>query len=241
MKDLSLILKVIKKKHVMLSWFDIFEFLFQVNHFGSFVRFFFSLPAATDHISARMVLTTLDSAVHWATSSPCGPVHINCPFREPLENSPSKWMTSCLKGLDFWMSSTEPFTKYIKVQSAHTYDDGCGQMSEILNLIRGTNKGILLIGAIHSEDEMWAVLLLVKHLQWPVVADILSGLRLRKLLISFPEIGDDLLFVDHLDHALLSDSVRSWINFDLIIQVCVHDPPLSLSLLLLPQVLNLPL
>ncbi|CAN6675731.1 unnamed protein product [Malus baccata var. baccata] len=191
----------------------------QVNHFGSFVRFFFSLPAATDHISARMVLTTLDSAVHWATSSPCGPVHINCPFREPLENSPSKWMTSCLKGLDFWMSSTEPFTKYIKVQSAHTYDDGCGQMSDILNLIRGTNKGILLIGAIHSEDEMWAVLLLVKHLQWPVVADILSGLRLRKLLTSFPEIGDDLLFVDHLDHALLSDSMSSWINFDLIIQI----------------------
>ncbi|KAM0961461.1 hypothetical protein ACFX2J_020652 [Malus domestica] len=191
----------------------------QVNHFGSFVRFFFSLPAATDHISARMVLTTLDSAVHWATSSPCGPVHINCPFREPLENSPSKWMTSCLKGLDFWMSSTEPFTKYIKLQSAHTYDDGCGQMSEILNLIRGTNKGILLIGAIHSEDEMWAVLLLVKHLQWPVVADILSGLRLRKLLTSFPEIGDDLLFVDHLDHALLSDSMSSWINFDLIIQI----------------------
>ncbi|XP_050132794.1 protein PHYLLO, chloroplastic isoform X2 [Malus sylvestris] len=140
-------------------------------------------------------------------------------IREPLENSPSKWMTSCLKGLDFWMSSTEPFTKYIKLQSAHTYDDGCGQMSEILNLIRGTNKGILLIGAIHSEDEMWAVLLLVKHLQWPVVADILSGLRLRKLLTSFPEIGDDLLFVDHLDHALLSDSMSSWINFDLIIQI----------------------
>ncbi|CAL8994804.1 unnamed protein product [Prunus brigantina] len=191
----------------------------QVNHFGSFVRFFFSLPAPTDHIPARMVLTTLDSAVHWATSSPYGPVHINCPFREPLENSPSKWMLSCLKGLDFWMSSAEPFTRYIQVQHVHAYDDGCGQMSEIMNVIKGTNKGLLLIGAIHSEDEMWAVLLLAKHLQWPVVADILSGLRLRKLLTAFPEIEDDLLFVDHLDHALLSDSVRSGINLDVIIQI----------------------
>ncbi|KAJ6357007.1 hypothetical protein OIU78_004991 [Salix suchowensis] len=45
----------------------------QVNHFGSFVRFTFSLPAPTDNIPARMVLTTIDSAVHWATSLPFGP------------------------------------------------------------------------------------------------------------------------------------------------------------------------
>ncbi|XP_050372499.1 protein PHYLLO, chloroplastic isoform X2 [Argentina anserina] len=191
----------------------------QVNHFGSFVRFFFSLPAPTDQISARMVLTTLDSAVHWATSSPCGPAHINCAFREPLENSPRKWMLSCLKGLNLWMSNSEPFTKYIQVQQAHVSNDGCGGMSEILNLIKESNKGLLLIGAIHSEDEMWAAFLLAKHLQWPVTADILSGLRLRKFLTSFPEVDNDLLFIDHLDHALLSDSVRNEINIDVIIQI----------------------
>ncbi|KAI8026761.1 Protein disulfide isomerase-like 5-1 [Camellia lanceoleosa] len=42
----------------------------QVNHFGPFVRFFYGLPAPTDSILARMVLTTLDSAVYWATSLP---------------------------------------------------------------------------------------------------------------------------------------------------------------------------
>lgn len=86
----------------------------QVNHFGSYVRFFFNLPAPTDGITARMVLTTVDSAVYLATSSPYGPVHINCPFREPLENSPHNWKKSCLDGLDFWISSTQPFTKYIQ-------------------------------------------------------------------------------------------------------------------------------
>nr|XP_011462964.1 PREDICTED: protein PHYLLO, chloroplastic isoform X1 [Fragaria vesca subsp. vesca] len=191
----------------------------QVNHFGSFVRFFFSLPAPTDQISARMVLTTLDSAVHWATSSPCGPAHINCAFREPLENSPRKWMPSCLKGLNLWMSNSEPFTKYIQVQHAHVSNNGCGGMSEVLNAIKGTNKGLLLIGAIHSEDEMWGVLLLAKHLQWPVIADILSGLRLRKLLTTFPEVDNDLFFIDHLDHALLSESVSNGINIDVIIQI----------------------
>ncbi|KAH9707756.1 protein PHYLLO [Citrus sinensis] len=192
----------------------------KVNHFGSFVRFFFSLPAPTDQIPARMILTTLDAAVHWATSSPYGPVHINCPFREPLDNSPKHWMSSCLKGLDIWTSSIEPFTKYIQVQHSHacksyTY----GQMAEVLELVQGVNKGLLLVGAVHNEDEIWAVLHLARHIRWPVVADILSGLRLRKLLASFLETEQNILFLDHLDHALLSESVKDWIQFDVIIQV----------------------
>ncbi|XP_026381047.1 protein PHYLLO, chloroplastic-like isoform X1 [Papaver somniferum] len=185
----------------------------QVNHFGSFVRYFFNLPPPTDDIPARMVLTTLDSAVHWATHAPYGPVHINCAFREPLENTPKQWRLSCLQGLDLWKSSTEPFTKYIEMHHS------CIQMDEVVNLIQCANKGLLIIGALQTENEMWEALLLAKHLSWPIVADILSGLRFRKVLTSFPEIDEKLLFIDHLDHALLSDSVRSWAHADMIIQI----------------------
>ncbi|MCL7043110.1 hypothetical protein MKW94_015470 [Papaver nudicaule] len=187
----------------------------QVNHFGSFVRYFFNLPPPTDDIPARMVLTTLDSAVHWATHAPYGPVHINCAFREPLENTPKEWRLSSLKGLDNWKSNTEPFTKYIEMHHSHP----CIQMDEVVNLIQCANKGILIIGALQTENEMWEALLLAKHLSWPIVADILSGLRFRKVLTSFPEIDEKLLFIDHLDHVLLSDSVRSWAHADMIIQI----------------------
>ncbi|XP_061353236.1 protein PHYLLO, chloroplastic isoform X2 [Gastrolobium bilobum] len=191
----------------------------QVNHFGSFVRFFFNLPPPTDQIPAKIVLTTLDSAVHRATSSPCGPVHINCPYREPLESSPRKWLSSCLKGLDFWMTNAEPFTKYIHMGLSNTCKSASGEMIEVLNLIIRAKNSLLLFGAIHTEDEMWAALLLAKHLQWPVVADILSGLRLRKLLTSFPDIERNFTFVDNLDHALLSDSVKAWLEIDVVIQI----------------------
>lgn len=183
------------------------------------MRFFFNLPAPTDQIPAKIVLTTLDSAVHRATSSPCGPVHINCPFREPLESSPLRWLSSCLKGLDFWMTSAEPFTKYIHMRLSHPCINAPGEMIEVLNLIPRANNSLLLLGAIHTEDEMWAALLLAKHLQWPVVADILSGLRLRKLLTSLPDIERNFIFVDNLDHALLSDSVKGWLKIDVVIQV----------------------
>lgn len=92
-------------------------------------------------------------------------------------------------------------------------------MAEVVNLVQGFDKGLLLLGAIHCEDDIWAALLLAKHLQWPVVADVLSGLRLRRLLTSFHEFEDNILFVDHLDHALIANSIKSWIEVDGIVQV----------------------
>ncbi|KAE8667675.1 Menaquinone biosynthesis protein, putative isoform 2 [Hibiscus syriacus] len=126
-----------------------------------------------------MVLTSLDSVLHWATSPPIGPVHHS----------------------------------YLCNNGTH------GQMEEVLENIQSVNKGLLLVGAISTEDERWAVLHVAKYLQWPVVADILSGIRLRKLLSSSPEVEENIVFVDYLDHALLSDFVRNLVRFDVIVQI----------------------
>ncbi|KAI3744252.1 hypothetical protein L1987_57329 [Smallanthus sonchifolius] len=187
----------------------------QVNHYGSFVRHFFSLPAPTDIISTRMVLTTVDSAVYHATSSPSGPVHINCSFREPLENTPQEWSKSCLKGLEFWVSSGQPFTTYIHSHSSFAHSN----FADVLGIIQGAKQGLLLIGAVFKEDDICAALLLAKHLKWAVIADILSGLRLRKYRSSLSRSHEGILFVDHLDHSLLSDEVKQWIKPDVIVQI----------------------
>ncbi|CAN6447201.1 unnamed protein product [Victoria cruziana] len=193
-----------------------------VNHFGSFVRYFFSFPPPDDHILAKIVLTTIDSAVHHATVSPCGPVHINCPFREPLDNAYEKWDPSCLVGLNLWTSKTNPFTKYISFTHASVFSyegDISGQVMEVLDLINGAAQGLLVVGGIHSEDDIWAVLLLAQHLCWPVVPDILSGLRLRKVLTSIIDSEKKFVFIDHLDHALLSESVRAYLKPDVVLQI----------------------
>lgn len=172
-----------------------------------------------------MVLTTIDSAAYRATQVPFGPVHINCPFREPLDDHPKEWASTCLSGLDLWTSNTEPFTKYIKLDSFPARHEDNYDVTEVLHVIQNAKKGLLLIGAIHTEGEIWAALHLAKHLFWPVAADILSGLRLRRVLSSFPEIDDQFLFIDHLDHALLSDSVKNWAQPDVVLQVCLRGIP----------------
>ncbi|XP_068641777.1 protein PHYLLO, chloroplastic isoform X3 [Aristolochia californica] len=191
----------------------------QVNHFGSFVRHFFSLPPPTDQIPARMVLTTVGSAVHIASQAPRGPVHINCSFREPLESTTKEWSFSCLKGLELWMSGSGPFTTYIRMKHSRLFENIQGQLADVTEIIQSAKKGLLLIGSIQTEDEIWAVLSLAKHLLWPVVADILSGLRLRKILKFFPHMEKKVLFIDHLDHALLSEKVRLWADPDIVLQV----------------------
>ncbi|WOK95438.1 protein PHYLLO, chloroplastic isoform X2 [Canna indica] len=188
----------------------------QVNHFGKFVRFF-SLPAATDQVPVRMVLTTIDSAVHYATQVLCGPVHINCPFREPLDDSPKEWKIECLKGLDSWLSKDEPYTKYIKMQHLFTSSHYNGQVAEVVEVIQRAERGLLLIGAVRNEDEIFAASVLVTHLSWPVICDITSGLRLRRVLTPFSE--TESLFIDHMDHALLSDSVKNWAQPDVVVQI----------------------
>lgn len=174
----------------------------------------FNLPPPTDEIPARMVLTTVDSAVYIATHPAQGPVHINCPFREPLEDYPREWTVKCLKGLDNWISNQTPFSKYYNIQHFSV----CGQINEVFKIVQDAERGILVIGGLHSEDEIWAALLLAKQLLWPVVTDILSGLRMRKFHGSFSDM-DNLLFVDHLDHMLISDSARVWVEPDAVLQV----------------------
>ncbi|XP_025816542.1 protein PHYLLO, chloroplastic isoform X5 [Panicum hallii] len=191
----------------------------QVNHFGTFVRYFFNLPPPSDQIHARMVLTTLDSAAYYAMQVPQGPVHLNCAFREPLDYTDRDWNLDCLRGLDKWFTNSEPYTRYLIMKTVSAFGNYSCSVMELLQIIEKAEQGLLLVGALHTDDDMWAVALLAKHLSWPIATDILSGLRLRKVVNLFPLFDKSILFIDHIDQILLSDSAKNWISPDVIVQI----------------------
>jgi 2-succinyl-5-enolpyruvyl-6-hydroxy-3-cyclohexene-1-carboxylate synthase len=147
----------------------------QVKIYGDYVRWFCDLPCPTDEIDPEVLLTTVDQAIYRAVRSPSGPVHINCMFREPLTPVGTKEdFTYYMLPIDDWYDESGPYTEY---QSFETVikDDIIEAIADICNT---DAEGILVVGRLRSHDETEAVKKIVSRLNWPVFADISSGLRL---------------------------------------------------------------
>uniref|UniRef100_A0A0E0CMI0 Mandelate racemase/muconate lactonizing enzyme C-terminal domain-containing protein n=1 Tax=Oryza meridionalis TaxID=40149 RepID=A0A0E0CMI0_9ORYZ len=151
--------------------------------------------------------------------APQGPVHINCAFREPLDYGYQDWSVDCLKGLDKWFINREPYTRYLGMKMVSALGNYSCSVMEVLEIVKNANQGLLLVGAIHTEDDIWAVTLLARHLSWPIAADVLSGLRMRRVQKSIPGLDKSICFIDHIDQILLSESVKSWKTPDVIVQI----------------------
>jgi len=66
-------------------------------------------------------------------------------------------------------------------------------------LLEQTKKGLLFVGRLNSDDERYAVQVLIASLNWPVYADLASGLRLGST-------GTHI--IRYFDQALLSDAFK---------------------------------
>ncbi|KAG6548096.1 hypothetical protein Mapa_010376 [Marchantia paleacea] len=194
----------------------------QGKHFGGFVRYHANLPAADDKLPARMVLTTVDSAANKAMSAPSGPVHINIGFREPLAGTPQTWNIACLKGLERWIATAAPYTQYIDCNPkllGGVHPTYVADLEGIAELLESAAEGMIIVGGLSAAEETWAVALLAQHLGWPVVPDILSGLRIGKVMCS-SRVGERKVnIIHHFDQVLLSSSVSQSLRPDVVLQI----------------------
>ena len=143
----------------------------QVKMFGEYVRWQFDMPCPTTDIPANFVLTTVDQAVFRANGELKGPVHLNCMYREPLAGS-GKW--SIPAELKRWQNSRKTYTSYVTTEKKL----GADTVNEIAGEIRRIKQGIIVVGKLAGLREQKSVLALAGKLNWPVFADVTSGLRL---------------------------------------------------------------
>jgi 2-succinyl-5-enolpyruvyl-6-hydroxy-3-cyclohexene-1-carboxylate synthase len=148
----------------------------QVGLYNKFVRHSTDLPCPQVDIPAVLWLTTVDRAVASALGSPPGPVHINCPFREPLAplmdgNDHSDMTTPLVR----WMGSGEPYTA---VQHAVVQPEQ-RQVDDLVETVKRSSSGLVIAGHLRTDGEKWAVKQVAQTLGWPLLPDIRSRLRLH--------------------------------------------------------------
>lgn len=130
----------------------------QVKLFGNYVRYFAQIPAAEPNLPDAWLRAVVAEAVFQARESPAGPVHLNCQFREPFS-----------------------FKEKFELQTGTTYEDAHQTISketaqkwaERLSFYR---KGIILAGAMSPSDHA-SIFALAEKLDWPILPDLMSGLR----------------------------------------------------------------
>lgn len=158
-----------------LRWTGAHQTIDQTKIYGEYVRMFFDMPTPTTDIAPEFVLTTVDQAIARAQGNPGGPVHLNCMFREPLAPIKSGNIpTAYLRNISAWQKGGSPYTTYVKTQpQLNTID-----VNAIASTLKSIKNGIIVVGKLSNTKESKSVVQLAQKLQWPVFADITSGLHL---------------------------------------------------------------
>ncbi|GAB7219543.1 2-succinyl-5-enolpyruvyl-6-hydroxy-3-cyclohexene-1-carboxylic-acid synthase [Vibrio comitans] len=137
----------------------------QQGIFSSHVVSELNLPSPNASVSMRWLLSHFDETLYIQCEKG-GPVHINCPFPEPL------YVASCpsLSELDVlplnWLNSREAFVQ----KEPCTRSDA---FAEFLDEHKNEN-GLIIIGRLPFEHSM-KVKQLAQQLGWPVLCDPQSG------------------------------------------------------------------
>jgi 2-succinyl-5-enolpyruvyl-6-hydroxy-3-cyclohexene-1-carboxylate synthase len=148
----------------------------QQNIFGAYTRWSFDLPSPGTDTPLRSLLSTVDHTVKRSLGSPAGPVHLNAPFREPLEPEKPEMNNPWAATIAEWLASDKPWSRFEipdKVPSA----EGIVALREILS---NSGRPLLVAGYMDNIDDAAAVTELARSLDIPLFTDLTSGVRLSK-------------------------------------------------------------
>ena len=174
----------------------------QVKIFGNYVRWQAEIPAHEPQLSDQWLGTTVAQAVFRSMLPPHGPVHLNCQFREPFFSG-EKFETPI-------STHYEPTHSMIATATLHKWAEK----------LSSYKKGVIIAGSMSPSKRNAAIFQLAEKLDWPVIPDLMSGLRSEMSHLTLIPYFIDLLksMVDfdpdcivHLGDRLISKPLQAWI------------------------------
>lgn len=145
----------------------------QTKFYGDYVQGEMGLGAPSLEISPLALTSSLSNLIHKSLYPQKGPVHFNCAFREPLENTPQQLPEHYLKLARDQINRAGPSTRYMSSSTTPEAQD----LKEIAELIQHSKTGLLVIGSLNPYDDTDEVKTFIQKLGWPVYFDVSSSLK----------------------------------------------------------------
>jgi 2-succinyl-5-enolpyruvyl-6-hydroxy-3-cyclohexene-1-carboxylate synthase len=150
----------------------------QEKLYGDAVRHYRSLPdPAFDARKLRSVRTAVSRAVHTAMATHAGPVHLNCPFRKPLEPTPTDVPEGWVDAMPLAARGRADGAPFVTVTPGRPELRGVDR-ARLVGTTEAADSGVIVCGPADrptpSRDAMRGLALATG---FPVLADPLSGLR----------------------------------------------------------------
>ncbi|HMP71897.1 MAG TPA: 2-succinyl-5-enolpyruvyl-6-hydroxy-3-cyclohexene-1-carboxylic-acid synthase [Kiritimatiellia bacterium] len=175
----------------------------QARIFGTYVRWFCDLGPPDIATPPSQVLSVVDHAMWMATGRTPGPVHVNIAFREPLAPVPVEDGTAeAWENLSAWRSQTGPLVRHAPSRFAPSEREA----RSLAARLSAEERGVIVAGGGLSLAARSALLKAAVALNWPILPDVTSGLRLvdHPWVIHYADaMGCGGFFDDHLPRAIL--------------------------------------
>ena len=149
---------------------DANQTIVQQDLYGRYCRDSLLLPCPDIAYPLEALLAKIDRVV----SRPSGPVHINCPFRDPLIPGtsglapvPANIEEKARRLFDL----PKPYTVYARPAILPS------RMEELAEAINKTSRGLIIIGRLDDPKDALALKDLVDAMDWPVFCDIASSMK----------------------------------------------------------------
>lgn len=130
----------------------------QESMFHFFVRHELNIPSHEEKITETVIESKILFSLGKALGFPKGPIHLNCQFREPFDDSSET---------NLFMPSRKAYPSYRLTPSSSTLED-------IAAVLNSHEKGIILLGKESLCSPLKELLPLLESLSWPVFADPLG-------------------------------------------------------------------
>jgi 2-succinyl-5-enolpyruvyl-6-hydroxy-3-cyclohexene-1-carboxylate synthase len=180
----------------------------QEKLYGDSVRWYRDLPEPEPtNRKLRRLRTDAARALSTATGTPPGPVHLNVPFRKPLEpvhvegDVPDDLAPEAADGRDGPFVSTTAGTPTVSETDLH----------ELAETLSDAERGLLVAGPDDPRLDTEAITALAHATGFPVLADPLSGMRFGGHVRTVPVCGG-------YDAYLAPEVTNDWLDPDVVVR-----------------------